>query len=262
MSKTLTLVHAGWASVQALAKAGRRVDALARVTMLLTRSDVPGPVAADAHRLAAELLIDNERFAAARRHLRAAAALEPCHARTHYLTGVAFERDPDGCDHKAAGRYRKASRLDPADPLYRAAFGRAAVRCDRVKLGVRELLAAADAAPANLAVIRVVTDGLLEAGKVRTARRVLTVSRFQSRGRDWDTLWNRVRFAAARAGQRNTRRQQEAVAATDGDRVFLPFLRVMGSDPGRKSGAGIIRRDRLSVPRPHFTRLRATKSDR
>ena len=43
-----------------------------------------------------------------------------------------------------------------------------------MKLGMRELLAAADATPGDLAVVRVVIDGLLEAGKLDAASRVLT----------------------------------------------------------------------------------------
>src|SRR5262249_59536059 len=66
MSKTLTLIHAGWASVESLARAGRRQDALSRVTGLLTRSDLPATLAADAHRLAGGPLIQAQQDAKAR----------------------------------------------------------------------------------------------------------------------------------------------------------------------------------------------------
>src|SRR5205814_8127136 len=125
---------------------GRRPEARAHLGGLLGRPDLPTPLAATARRLAGELELDGGNYAAARRHLRAAAGLEPNHARTQYTLGVAHERDPHGDARRAAARFRRASKLDPGNPLYRAAFGRAAVRCGKVRLGAKELLGAADAA--------------------------------------------------------------------------------------------------------------------
>jgi hypothetical protein len=265
MGRTLTLIHAGWASAKALARDGRRAEALALVERLLTHPDLPAPVAADARRLAAELELDAERFARARRHLRAAAALEPTHARTQYVLGVAFERDPHGDDRRAAVRFRRASALAPENPLYKAAFGRAAVRCGKVRAGVRALLAAADHArlPDTAPVVRIVVDGLLEAGRVAAARRVLTTARFAFPGnRDLAVLADRVKFETARRGQRTTCKQ-DAAFATEGDLITLPFVRVVRADVGRKAGAGAgtIRRDLVSKPRPHFPRLRFLRAD-
>ena len=55
------------------------------------------------------------------------------------------------------------------------------VRSDRPKTGISELLAAAEAAPGDLAVIRVVIDGLLEADRPGTARRLLNRTSFLCR---------------------------------------------------------------------------------
>jgi hypothetical protein len=268
MSKTLTLIHAGWSLIRSSVAQGRRTDALNRLTRLLARPDVPAPVAADAHRLAGELLTDAERYSEARRHLRAAAALEPGYARGHYLLGLAQERDPSGCDRRAARRFRQASRLEPGNALYRAAFGRAAVRCDRVKAGLRELLAAGEAAPGDPAVVRVVVDGLLEADRPGTARRLLNRAGFLCRGaapmRELRALHERVRFATAQRTQRGewgtTRNRQDAGIAMDGVRVVLPFIRTTTETP-RRNGESV-RRDVVSLPRPHFPRLRSRKADR
>ncbi len=268
MSRMLTLLHAGWTSIRFSAAQGRRTDALNRLTRLLARPDVPTPVAADAHRLAGELLTDAERYPEARRHLRAAAVLEPSHARTFYLWGLACERDPHGDDRRAARLFRKASQLENDNALFRAAFGRAAVRCDAVKLGMRELLAAADATPGDLAVVRVAIDGLLEAGKLDAAGRVLTAARFRCRDgakeRELAALTERVRFEAARRGQREkreaTRHRQEAELARDGGRVVLPFMRIGTESAGQSKGT--VRRNVVSFPRPHLPRLRVRKADR
>ena len=268
MSRMLTLLDAGWTSIRFSVAQGRRTDALNRLTRLLARPDVPTPVAADAHRLAGELLTDAERYSEARRHLRAAAALEPTHARTFYLWGLACERDPLGDDRRAALRFRMANKLDPGNALYQAAFGRAAVRCDAVKTGVRELLAAADASPGDLAVVRVAIEGLLEAGKLDAAGRVLNAARFRCRDgvkeRELAALAEQVRFEAARRDQREkreaTRQRQDAELARDGGRVVLPFIRI-----ATKSASGGDKRDRrdaLSMPRPHFPRLRPRKAER
>jgi len=255
MSRTLTILHSGWASARALARGGRRVDALALIERLLGRPDLPAPLAADARRLAGELELNAERYAAARRHLRAAAALEPNHAATHYRLGLAHECDPHGDDRRAAARFKKASTLEPGNPLYRAAFGRAAVRCDRVKTGVRALLAAVGAAPGDVPVLREVVGGLLEAGKTGAARRVAARARFlRPEDRELRGIWERVRFENARRRQQNERSKQDAPFATDGEFVLLPFVRVVGG-PARPGTAGVIRRDRLSRPRPHLARL-------
>jgi Flp pilus assembly protein TadD len=260
MSRTLTLLDAGWESVRSSAAHGRRADALTRTTRLLARPDLPASVAAEAHRLAGELLTEAHRYSEARRHLRAAAALEPSCARTFHLWGLAHELDPHGCDRRAAVCFRHAAKLEPNSATYRAAFGRAAVRCGRTKTGTRALVAAADTAPADVAVMRVVIDGLLEAGQVKTATRVLTRTRFLTPGnRELATLGERVKFEAARRGQREFRRaarhRQDAELATDGGRAALPFVRVVAE-------GGTVRRDVISLPRPHFPRLMVRKADR
>jgi Flp pilus assembly protein TadD len=255
----LTLLESGWAFARALARAGRRTDALALLGRLLGRPDLPAAVAADARRLAGELELEAERYAAARRHLRAAAALEPTHAGTHYRLGLAYERDPHGDDRRAAARFKKASDLEPANPLYRAAFGRAAVRCDAVKTGVRALLVAADAAPGNVPMLRVVVGGLIEAGKPAAARKVVEQARFLCpENRELHAIRERVRFEVARQRQQNERSKQDAPFATEGEFVLLPFVRVVGG-PDRPATGGVIRRDPGSKPRPHIARLRADR---
>jgi hypothetical protein len=149
-----------------------------------------------------------------------------------------------------------------------------------VKLGTRELLAAVEG-NADCGVVRVVVCGLLEAGRVSAARRVLAAARFRSPGDgELAALWERVKFETARLGQwkrargerrekANPRYAQEAQFATEGDRVILPFLRLADdSDPARDgrgtSGpiGGTVRRDAASFPRPHLARLGLRKADR
>ncbi|QJW93193.1 tetratricopeptide repeat protein [Frigoriglobus tundricola] len=275
MSRTLTLIDAGWDSVRATAERGQRADALARLTTLLARPDVPAALAAEGHRFAGELALDLGRYAAARRHLKVSAALDPGRGGTHYLAGRAWEEDPDGCDRKAAICYRRAMKFG-SQSLHRAAFGRAAARCGKVRFGARAMLAAAEQAPGDLAVVRIAVQGLLEAGRVAAARRVLITTRFLRPGAsELVALWERVKFEAARQTQKAgatartreiARYAQDAHFATDGDRVTLPFVRVVRGAEAPKGGpdgvAGTVRRDVASFPRPHLARLRTRKADR
>ena len=256
MSRTLSMVHGGWSAARELARRGRRTEAHAALQRLLARTDLPTPVAADAHRLAAELLIDRDRFGVARRHLAAARALEPACARTYYLAGLASEQDPAGDDRRAAARFQKAADLEPSNANYRAAFGRAAVRAGLVTTGSRALVAAAELAGDDLAVLRVAVNGLLEAGRTSTARGVLVKARFlRPACAVVAGMWNRVRFEAARLDQRSHRGAQDARSARDG-RPLLPFLRLVGDEAPAEDG---YRRDVISLPRPHLARLRATR---
>ncbi len=264
MSKMLTMIEAGWQSAQVLAKRGQPTAALAQLNRLLARPDIPAALAAEVHRFAGELAIGLEKFAAARRHLNAAAALESTHAGTQYVLGRAWEEDPDGCDRRAAICFKKAVALDSANSLYRVAFGRAAARCGKLKFGTREMLAAAEAAGKNVEVVLAAVRGLVEVGKVGAARRVIAKARFLRPGDpQLAASWEWVKFETARFSQRkagkaakteHTRYAQDAHFATDGDRVTLPFLRI--AETGE-----IVRRDTVSFPRPHVTRLQSRKAD-
>lgn len=265
MSRTLTLIQTGWELIRASAAQGRKADALARLGRLLARPDVPADVLRDGNRLAAELALDLGRFGTARRHAKAAAALDPADARARFLLGRAWEEDPDGCDRRGAVAFRKAVRLEETNPLYRAAFGRAATRCGKGKGGAREMLAAADRAPGNVAVVRVVVRGLLEMGRPTAAGRVLAKARFLNpRDAELQGLESQVRFETARHGQRRTRgttrHAQDAQLARDGDRVLLPFVRIAAGTGAPRGGA--VRADVVSFPRPHFDRVRSGRADR
>ncbi len=268
MSRTLTLIRTGWDSIRSIAACGRKADALAQLELLLVRTDVPTDIAAEGHQLAGTIALDLGRFTTARRHLKAASGFDVTDANTRYLTGRAWEEDPEGCDRKAAIAFRKATLLDGTNPLYRAAFGRAAARCGQVRRGVCEMTAAADQAADDVAVVRVAVNGLLELGKLGKARGVLAKAMFLRPGHsELATAWQRTKFEAARRNQRrvlktreNTRYAQDAQFAREGDRVLLPFIRI--ADGTNTASGTSVRVDTVSFPRPHFDRLRISKLDR
>jgi Flp pilus assembly protein TadD len=271
MSRTLTLIGAGWESILSSVAHGRRIDVLKRLRTLIARNDLPTEVASEANRLAGELSLEAERFANAKRYLRTAARISPTDAKTFYLLGLAHERDPHGSDILATRMFRKATRLDPKDPNFRVAFGRAAVRTARSKRGVREILEAAALAPGDIGVIRVAVSGLLEAGRFDDAAAVLNRAKFlcyeSAAIREIGNLFQRLRFETARCIQReNTRQRLDADFATEGGRVVLPFVRIANpieaAEDCSANCSRSVRSDVLSIPRPHVPRLRMRRADR
>jgi Flp pilus assembly protein TadD len=199
---------------------------------------------------AAALAAARGRHADARRHLRAAAKLDPADAATRFRLGRAYEQDPFGSDELAAKHYRAAAKHDRTNAEYRAAYGRAAVRAGNSVAGVKALVRAAKLAPADAVILVVVVDGLLAAGRVRAARRIIGRARFLCRNATTlSGLWARVRFAEALAVQ-ETRRPA----------AVLPFVRVVAKRSPAADGR-IIRTDTSSPrPRPHLGRVAARKS--
>lgn len=257
MSRMLTFHDAVWASACAAASAGRRADALASLAPLLSgAADVPERFVLLAHRLAGRVHTAAERYAKARKHLLAASKLDPRTAEIHFELGRAFENDPYGCDRRAARRFLRAVKLDPAQARFSAAAGRALVRINRVTAGVRRLLSAAAAAPTDAAVLAVVVDGLCDAGRVTAATGVVTKARFLAPG---DTrvarLWDEVRYAAAR------RHQQRNRVVAGSRPVLLSFPRIAGQRRVTAGGGGIVRRDAGSRTAPHVGRLRAFRNE-
>lgn len=257
MSRMLLFTHAAaWSAARELAAAGRRTDALARLTAVLASPALPQDVATAANRLAGRLHLASGRFAKARRHLLAAAKLSPADAELHHLVGLAFQNDPYGCDRRAARRFKLAAKLDPHNATYRAALGLACVRMNRVRTGVAHLEAAAALAPTDSAVLGVVLDGFREADRPRLGLAAVTRAMFLAPSdAKIRRLWDRVRFDVASATQATGRRR-----ADRGDAKVLPFLRVNtgGTATGTTAGpGGVVRRDLGVRPAPHFNRLRA-----
>src|SRR5262245_31704571 len=213
MAQTLSVLSSGIA-------AARRAGSYRLYKALLAQPDLPPETAVQIHRLVAELAMARCDYPVARRHLRAATRLESDHAPTRYLLGRAYEVDPYGSLSLAAKHFRAAARRERTNAGYWSAYGRAAVRSDNRTSGIKALVRAARLAPADTAVLSTVVEGLLDADRVRTARRILARSRFIAAANATLTaLWNRVRFAEACRSQRKRRPAR-----------ILPFVRLVGNE--------------------------------
>jgi Flp pilus assembly protein TadD len=249
----LTFHDAVWASARECAANGRRAEALTRLAPLLSSPDTPPALLLLAHRLAARVRAAGENYRAARKHLFAAADLAPQTAEIHYELGVAFERDPYGCDRRAARRFRKAVKLNPREAKYAAALGRALVRINRVRAGVKYLRTAAELAPSSAVVLKVVADGLCDANRANEAARLVTKARFLAPAdAKLRKLADDVRYAVAQQAQRCGGGRKVGAGPT-----MLPFLWVETGERGSPNAGGIVRRDTVSRVAPHMGRLRA-----
>jgi len=243
MSTMLNFYELAWATARDRALAGRNREALVALEPILISNDSAAELKLLAHRLAARIEVHYERFRKARKHLYIAQAIEPANAEIDFEIGVAFERDPYGCDRRAARRFRRAVRLAPENDQYRAHLGRALVRINRVRAGLKRLLSIQNAD--DVGVVEVVVEGLTDAGRTNEAEKIIRKSRFlNAREAKLRQMHGDVRFAAA-ARQQAKNRVARALNAL----MVLPFLKI--------AGEGIVRHDSRSAPRPHFGRLKA-----
>lgn len=245
MSRMLNLSWMAWSRARVAAVIDP-ATARRQLEQILAMADLPEGQLADAHRTLAGLLLRSARYPEARRHLAASIRLEPT-ATTCRRLAQAWEDDPYGDDRRAAGAYRRATRLDPSDAIAWAALGRAAVRCGLDRVANRALRRAVRLAPANAEVLAIVIDGLRESGRLATAQRILSQARFREpQSTAIRDLINRVRYEMVRT-RYNTCAIENSTSTN-----LLPFVRIVGSDGERR----VIRRDNASRPAPVSLRLR------
>lgn len=254
MSMTLSFYDAVWSSARECATLGRRAEALARLTPLLSSSDVPPATQLLAHRLAARLRASTENYREARKHLLKAEKLASPTAELHYELGITFERDPYGCDRRAARRFRRAVALKPTEAKFLAALGRARVRTNRVRAGIVALRRAAELAPESVLVLKIVTEGLVEANRAHEAARIVAKARFLAPG-DLKLLHlaEELRFAVAR--QRQHRHKPKLSVRSRP--VRLAFEQTDEYESREPMSDGMVRRDVGARSAPHMARLRA-----
>ncbi|QEL13173.1 tetratricopeptide repeat protein [Limnoglobus roseus] len=249
MSMMLSLSFHAWNHARQAIKDGRSADALRWLEQVATAAELTSEELAEAHRLAAGLLLNKARFAKARRHLRAADGLEPDHAGTHFQMGLAFEGDPYGCDRRAAKAFRRAIKLDPSHSLSWAHLARSAVRIHRDSLAKAAIRTATQLAPTDARVLSLIVETLRESGRLKAALRIVTKARFLA-PHDAEVLavWNRVRFEMARAAQHAKRTPKTTTSPH-----VLPFVRIVDA-AGHKR---VVRRDMGGVlSGPHVMRMR------
>jgi tetratricopeptide (TPR) repeat protein len=199
-------------------------------------SDVPALVTA-AHTLLAECALDQQRYRAARQHLRAALALTPQDADLHYRYALALDADWNVQPCRAWRAIRRALRLRPDEPRSLALAGQIALRMRRPRTALRAFRRACACATIPADALNDVLDGLCVLNCRDEAFARLTLARFEAPHdagikRVWDEFHLR-----------------ELVPTTDTPDV-LPFPRAAAC-----ATAAPVRYDRCSPMRTHVLRL-------
>ncbi len=257
MEPSINLLDRLMAQSQRLLEMGRRVDARRRLDKLLAIPDAPPALRVEAHRLLADIHLDNQSYRKARRHLLAALGLCPESAETHYQLAVVLDLEPDMSPKRAYKYFRKALELQPDQAHYWSVYGQICLRLG--KAAFEAFIAAADLAPMEISTIDEITDGLIFLGREEDARSVLTAARFRlGHSTELEQLWNRFRFLQLHRNQQATRRRQ---AIADGEAIILPFVPAKEtSEP--KGQPGILRHDRFSRPAAHMTHTNSDQPKR
>lgn len=245
MSRMLSLSYWVWTRARA---AGLVVgpDSRRRLEHVVAMNDLPASELVKAHRLLAEIAIEQNDHPKARRELRQAIALAGESAELLLALARTWEDDPLGSDLRAAKCYRQAVRINPNNSLAWARLGRACLRLQRDRLAKRCLQRAIRLSPADEVVVGCVVEALLESGRNRAALKIASQARFlNSKSKAIRSLVDRVRFTLAC-------RKQNGRSKTARHSQTLPFVRVIGVD-GRQQ---TVRTDPPSSPRPTLIRFR------
>jgi Flp pilus assembly protein TadD len=245
-STTLSLVDHLLSRGRYFQQLGRTHDALRILARLAGYRELPAAVAEEVQFRLGELQLRRKQYVRARRHLAAALRYAPDNPRYHYLLARAHGDDAA----RAAEHFGTSLALDGTQTDCLCAYGRLALRLNRIEEGLECLRVAAKLAPDDVKVLTKVVAGLRTAGRADEARGLLLAARFRNpRDGRYLKLWNDFQFHAARRRQDADRARKTLV---DDGPILLPFRRPASQAP-RPAGAGkIIRADGPTTPAPHL----------
>ncbi len=257
MSMTLNFAQRLLAMGQNYQQLGRNHDALRYLGRLAGFRDLEPEVAERTQISLAEIYLARRHFHKARRHLTAALAHQPNHARYHHLMAMAWAADEKGDRRRAADHYRQALRLDPDQPVCLSEFGLLALEIGQTQEGFDCLFRAVELAPDDPMVVGRLAEGLVQEDRIEEARRVLQAALFRnSRDPRFRKLWNDFQFQQLQCEQQRGRAAAGANSADQGP-TLLPFVRVVPQSDAVPGPATIIRCDAPAPPAaPHRTRPR------
>jgi tetratricopeptide (TPR) repeat protein len=251
MSESLAFQEALWANAKSAAKQGHFTQALRHLQPLLQSADDPIRQLL-AYRLAGRVYAHQDQYKLARRMFKLAVKLDQKSHQTWYDLGQAFEQDPYGCDRRAAICFRNAVKLLPQEAKYRAAFGLALVRLNKLKKAFAQLHEATRLAGDDLSILKTIVTAYLEADRPELAEKVLAAVRFVApQSRTLQELLSKVQYAQTAAGQRKAKPKLV-------NRV-VPFLKIVSDEPSVAVSGEIIRHDFGSKAKPHFSTYRGKR---
>jgi Flp pilus assembly protein TadD len=233
-----------------LLQMGRAGDARQCLHRLVDMASVCSSVRAEGHGILGQLELDGRRFRAARRHFVAAIRLRRHDAAAYARYAAAVEADPDADPNRGVAALRRAVGIQPFEPRYWTALGRAATRAGERRQAVRAFRRAARLQADDRTCLAEVVDGFLSLGRGREAARVIQAARFQApNDARLAQLANRVRFDRLR------RRQDAGRPSGTEAGVILTFPGRTDVSATGATGRTLVRVDRASRPTPHLLRM-------
>lgn len=234
-----------------LAHLGRPQDALNNLTRLLTMRKISRQVVRRARTLMGELHLNAERFRSARRALREALKIDPEHARSRYLLGLAIERDINAEPKHAVRHFRAVLRAKPNHPRTLAALGRVAFRLNRVGLALKYLRQAHALRPDDQSILESYCDVLYQEERFAEARKVLIAVRFRKPNDQVITrLWGELLSARLMSRKR-------VVALPAGVEATIPPVLIPFPAAETTTTAPVRRDTGHQASGPHFHKLSA-----
>jgi Tfp pilus assembly protein PilF len=256
MSRKLNLVDHLLTTGRKLQEMGREQDARRIFGRLANLSELPAAIAEETQVRLAELNLKQHQFRRARRHLTAALAHRPNHARYHHLLASALDTDSRGDPGCAAEHYRRSLDLDPNQPRCLGEFGLLALRLGQPEEGLEALRRAVELTPDDPEVVGNLVEGLRQEGLLDEARVALRCAIFRNpRNPHFRKLKNDFEFQQLRQRQRLGQRLGADGQSTEDGPVLLPFVRPGPDSAPPAAGRKSVRRDGAAPPgAPHFPR--------
>lgn len=216
MGRTLNLTDCLLAMAVEAQDQGRTRDACHLLTRLLRFRDLPRALAEEAHARLAEVLLQEKKFAKARRHLAVLMCLRPSMAKYYYQYGQALHRDPRGDKHRAVKYYQQALDLDPTRARWWAAFGKLQMDLGQSADAVATLQHATELDGDDPVIVGRLARALCLDERADEARDCLQQARFaHPKDGRFRKLWNDHQFQQAACEQ----------SPRSDEPVLLPFVR-------------------------------------
>ena len=254
MSRTLNLTERLLERGRFLQSLGRTHDAMRVFGRLSGLHDIPSATAEETQVRLAEILLRQNNFAQARRHIVAALLHNPKNARYHYLLALAHDQDEQGDPRSALNHFRQSLALDPDQPRCLGEFGILCLCLGDNEEGLKALRRGVDLAPDDPDTVGKLVEGLCLAEQPEEARMALRAALFRNpRHQGFQRLWNDFQWEQLYEEQEAEREVTRAALEDSDEPAVLPFRR---PDPASLPSAGTrkhIRRDGPSAPLPPHT---------
>jgi tetratricopeptide (TPR) repeat protein len=241
MGMTLNFIEMLLESGRHLHEIGRNAEALAVLTRLADFRKLPANIIEQIQALFADIYLQKEDYVKARRHLTAALAIRPLHAKYHYQMAIAIEEDDRADLNRAGMYYERAVEFDSGNAGYWADYGCYLLDAGQRQAGLKAIRKAYTLGIDEPEIVGQVAQALRQEERHDEAGVRVRAAFFRSKGDDrFRRLWQEHLFQKIRA------QQQDATQVARGRKkgpVILPYTPAKITGKYRDLGGKSIRID-------------------